>query len=148
MLTTLAKTTLRLVRLAALGQLISTQARRISKWLEEVHQAHGYDEYRVRLEYILRASKDEHMVNSVIDHSHEDLRDETLSIADRLELRGWARGLADGRCWYVFQQLEHRFGSLPDPIEARIFSASRAELDRWVIRTMDATTLDEIFAEP
>lgn len=147
-LTTLARTTVRLLRLAALGRLVSDQARPIASWLMQVHHTHGYADYRALLEYILRAGKDDRMIHSLIEHYPQDMQDSAMSIADKLEARGRVKGERDGKILTIIEQLDRRFGGIPVRVESRVIDGSDAELKRWALRLLDATTLDEVFAEP
>lgn len=151
-LTTLARTTSRLLRLAALGELIAANAIRIVHWLEQVHCAHGYDDYRALMEYIGRAGRDEDLMSAIIEHSSEDLKYSAMSIADKLEARGWARGRAEGealgRAMQLLRLLEHRFGPLAQRVDARVLEGTVEDLERWALRTLDVATIEDVFAEP
>jgi hypothetical protein len=46
----------------------------------------------------------------------------------------------------LLQQLEWRFGTLPEAVTDRISQASKPELERWARLMLDATTLDNVFA--
>jgi len=151
-LTTLAKTTFRLLRLAALEQIVSANARLLSKWLNEVHLVHGFDDYRSLLEYILRTTKDDTMSHSIIEHTHEDLKPEAMSCADMLEAKGrangWAEAMAKGQTEkrvMLLEMLEHRFGPLPTDVRSRVSVACGADVRRWVLRLLDAASLPDVF---
>lgn len=59
---------------------------------------------------------------------------------------GCQEGLMRGRIELLRQQLERRFGRLPDARVARLDAASLDELDAWALQLLDASTLDEVFA--
>jgi len=79
----------------------------------------------------------------------------TMSTAERLRREGLAEGrvegrvegLAEGRVKTLLLQLDRRFGPLSPSVEARVRTASTAELDRWTLTILDATTLESVFAD-
>jgi hypothetical protein len=170
-LTELARTTFRLLRLAALGQLVVANAERIARWLDDVHEAYGYDDHRALLEYIYAAGSDEGMIEAIIEHTREDLKDTVMSIADKLEARGWAKGEAKGRAegeakgraegeakgraegeargraTLLLRQLERRFGSLPPLVATSVLAATPEQVEAWALRLLDASTLDELLRD-
>ena len=61
--------------------------------------------------------------------------------------QGVAQGVAQGRAALVAKQLTHRFGPLPEGMQARLASASVDELDAIGERLLTARTLEEaVFA--
>lgn len=57
-------------------------------------------------------------------------------------------GIQKGRADTLLRQVTHRFGAAAtSPVEARIRTASIAELDRLAERVLDAATIDDLFAE-
>jgi hypothetical protein len=82
-------------------------------------------------------------------------RDFVMSTADKLRAegrvegraQGRVEGLAKGRVEVILRQLTARFGPLPAKLTSRVRSASSAALDRWALRILDASSLDEVFAE-
>lgn len=150
-LTTLARTTLRLLRLAVQQGLVAANAERIARWLAQVHRAHGYDDFRALLEYIARTASEDGVMQAIIEHSDEDLAPEAMSIADKLEARGKVLGRAEGkhlgRAEMLLEQLEHRFGRLPSGVEAKALGATVPQLEAWALRLLDVATLDAVFEE-
>ncbi len=88
------------------------------------------------------------------------------SIADQLEARGWMKGREEGRLEGLEEarqeglrearttfadvlryHLEHKFGEVPDRLEARIAAANVQLLARWLDRAVEATSLDDVFAD-
>jgi hypothetical protein len=59
---------------------------------------------------------------------------------------GFDDGLEKGQRELVSRLLTRRFGELPAAIASRIAQASRGELERWADRTLDAASLDDVFA--
>ena len=66
----------------------------------------------------------------------------------------YGKGLEEGRreaqlreANLVLRQLERRFGSLSEATEARVRSADPDALERWSLRLLDATTLEEVFRD-
>ncbi len=52
-----------------------------------------------------------------------------------------------GRAETLLKQLERKFGAVPSATAERIQQASIDELDRWALRVLDATSLDEVLAD-
>jgi len=61
---------------------------------------------------------------------------------------GSAAGRVQGRSEALLRVLEHRFGSLPADRIARVKGASAEELDAWIDRALEATSLDGVFDPP
>ena len=78
-----------------------------------------------------------------------------MSTAEKLKREGKAEGLAEGlavgltkvRAAAILRMLEKRFGPLPAAVVERVHTATTAELDRWIDRIFDATTLADLFAD-
>jgi hypothetical protein len=141
---------LRLLRLAALGELVVANAERIARWIGVVHDAHGYADYRALLEYVWRAGSDG-MVEAIIEHSREDLREAAMSAADQLEARGWAKGRAEGEAKgreLLLRMLEHRFGTVSHDARARVLAAEHVQVEEWALRLLDAATVEDVFDGP
>jgi predicted transposase YdaD len=143
-LTALARTTFRLLRLAALEQLVVANAARIAAWLDEVHDMHGYDDYRTLLEYIWSAGKDVGMIEAIIEHSREDVKSEAMSAAEWLREQGRAEGEAKLRA-LLLRQLELRFGAVPPPERAKVLEAEPEQVETWALRLPIAASLSEVF---
>jgi hypothetical protein len=69
------------------------------------------------------------------------------STYDQLIHEGMEKGLAKGKADTLLELLEKRFGSLPADVVARIHSADVRQLDDWLLRILDARSLDEVFAD-
>lgn len=154
-LTAAARTTLRLLRAAALGTLVVEHAKRIADWVAEVHGDAHDDDFEAIVEYILQATKDPRMMNAIIQHSSEETQESLMSVADQLRAsgrasgraEGKAEGRAEGKAEVLLQILAQRFGKLPSAARARIGAATMPELERWTSRLLAAATLDDVFAE-
>ncbi|MDO4683084.1 MAG: DUF4351 domain-containing protein, partial [Lautropia sp.] len=59
--------------------------------------------------------------------------------------QGMQQGLRQGSQVTVARQLRLRFGELDATAEARLQTATQAELDLWAERILTARTLDEVF---
>ena len=59
--------------------------------------------------------------------------------------RGRQEGRREERARTVLRLLERRFGSLAEPVRARVSAADLDTLDRWFDRALDAATLDAVF---
>lgn len=71
----------------------------------------------------------------VLEHQRRDA-------AHRLIL---GAGRAEGERILLRRQLVRKFGELPVSAEARLRSATEAELGQWAERILTATSLDEVF---
>ena len=71
-----------------------------------------------------------------------------LEITERVTAKVKAEVTAQAQRDLLLQQLEWRFGALPEAATARISQAGKSELERWARRILDATSLDDVFAAP
>ena len=154
-LTTLARTTLRLLRMAALGQLVIANAERIARWLDRVHRVHGYDDYRALMEYVERAGSEDGMIEAVIEYGDElgeplSAREAKIWKQAREEARDCAREEAEieAKAKLVLLMIEHRFGPLPEPLRAKVLDAAPRRLEKWALRLLSAATLAEVLDVP
>lgn len=159
-LTILARTTLRLLRLAALGQLVVDNAARVAGWLDEVHEEYGYDDYRSLIEYVWSAGKEQGMIEAIIEHSREDVKDSAMSAADWLRAQGWqqgwekgreegrAEGREEGRRALLLRQIELRFGPVTRHARAKVLAAEPSQIDEWALHLLTARSLGEALGEP
>ena len=77
-----------------------------------------------------------------------------MSTADKLRAEGRSEGRTEGRVEgrtegrieALLRQLTRRFGTLPDPVAARVRTGTLQELDDWTDRILTAPTLDALFA--
>ena len=60
--------------------------------------------------------------------------------------KGQAEGLAEGQARSLLLQMGRRFGPVAEPVRKRVAGASSAELDAWLIRILDAGSVDEVLA--
>ena len=60
--------------------------------------------------------------------------------------KGLAEGIEKGQAGLLLQQLELRFGELPEPVRDRVRGASVSELEAWAEAVLDAASLDEVLA--
>ncbi len=73
---------------------------------------------------------------------------------DRKELykeahrEGRREGQREGQREVFLRLLARRFGTLPEAITNRIDDASNSDIERWVDRILDATSLDDVFTAP
>jgi hypothetical protein len=71
-----------------------------------------------------------------------------LSVAEQLIKQGFDKGLEkalEGHRTMLLRLLVRRFGALPEPVAARVATATPAELERWSDRILDAASLDDVF---
>jgi flagellar biosynthesis/type III secretory pathway protein FliH len=77
-----------------------------------------------------------------------------VSYAEQLRREGFREGFREGlregireaRCTILRRQLVLRFDELPESVVARLKAAKAAQLARWAVRLVTATTLDEVFS--
>jgi hypothetical protein len=62
------------------------------------------------------------------------------------EQKGRQEGEQKGEARVLLRQLERRFGSVPDPVRDRIASADVADLDQWIMRVLDAGSIDDVLS--
>jgi hypothetical protein len=122
---------------------VVANAARIAAWLDKVHAAHGYDDYRALLEYVWSAGRDPGMIEAIVEHTGEDAEDSAMSAADWLR----AQGREEGRAELLLRQLEHRFGPLPVALEAKVLAATTEQVERWALRVLTASSLAEALAD-
>ena len=60
---------------------------------------------------------------------------------------GLQKGLQKGQASLLKRQLIHRFGDLPEWVEARLESATTEELEQWGECLLEAASLEEIFGQ-
>jgi hypothetical protein len=58
---------------------------------------------------------------------------------------GLQQGLRKGEAQLLHRLLRHRFGALPDWVEARLSNASAEQLEQWAERLLDIDSLDALF---
>jgi hypothetical protein len=61
--------------------------------------------------------------------------------------QGQRQGRKQGEAMALLRLLGRRFGALPEAVTARVTLASTAEIERWLDRVLDASSLDEVFAD-
>jgi len=59
---------------------------------------------------------------------------------------GEQKGRQEGDAKVLLRQLERRFGSVPGPVRDRIASADVADLDQWIMRVLDADSIDDVLS--
>jgi predicted transposase/invertase (TIGR01784 family) len=86
----------------------------------------------------------------------ERAREAYMTTAERLEQQGLERGLERGRAEgrveglraVLSKQLQKRFGPLSSTVSERLASATTTELEQWVERVLDASTVEDVFVGP
>ena len=59
---------------------------------------------------------------------------------------GKAEGQAEGQVRSLLLLMDRRFGPVAEPVRKRVVGASVQELDAWLVRTLDAGSVDEVLA--
>ena len=68
------------------------------------------------------------------------------TIAQTLMAEGRTEGFEQHARQTLQRLLAHKFGSLPDHFEQRIEQAGQPQLDHWLDRVLDATSLESVFS--
>ncbi len=76
-----------------------------------------------------------------------ELQGEIMTIAQQWEAEGIQKGIQKGEAAMLMRQIRHRFGEVPKPITQQISKADPQTLLIWGEKVLDATNLEEIFAE-
>ena len=61
-------------------------------------------------------------------------------------VEGEQRGEQKGEAKVLLRLLERRFGSVPDAMKARIAAADVSQLDTWIMRVLDAGSIEEVLS--
>lgn len=56
------------------------------------------------------------------------------------------RGRKEGEGAALLRLLERRFGALPEAVTTRVAEASTDEIEGWLDRVLDASSLEDVFA--
>ena len=75
------------------------------------------------------------------------MKNKFVSTAQQLRNEGKAEAKAEAQVSILLRQITRRFGEPDASIVERVEQATRAELDRWLDRILDATSLTGLFAE-
>jgi predicted transposase YdaD len=59
---------------------------------------------------------------------------------------GRKEGHKEGERAALLRLLERRFGALPEAVTARVADASTNEIESWLDRVLDASSLDDVLA--
>ena len=62
------------------------------------------------------------------------------------EAKGKAEGEAKGKADTLLKLLELKFGALPDSTTRNVRGATLEQLDSWIERILQATSLEDVFA--
>jgi len=101
---------------------------------------------------LARVGQEEQMVSKALQEILAEERANAEARARAAKAEGRAEGKAEGRAEGTAQakastllrQLERRFGPIPQAALTRLSGASVQELDVWLDRVLDATSLDEV----
>lgn len=146
-LTVLAKATFRLMRLAALEELVIANAARIAGWLDEVHETYGHDDYRTLMEYVAAAGKETGMIEAIVEHTGEGTKAEAMSTLDWIQAKAREEALEGSRS-LLLRQLELRFGHVSARARAKVRAATLPQLECWALRVITAASLAEVLRKP
>jgi hypothetical protein len=91
-------------------------------------------------EYAARYPQEEQVMASFADRYRQEGE-------ARGEARGEAIGKIKGEAQTLFKQIQLKFGDQPEWVEAKLNTADRSQLDRWVAAILTASSLDELFGE-
>ena len=74
---------------------------------------------------------------------NEESKEEIVTAAEQLI----ERGRREERREVPLEQLRSRFGTLPDSAATRVRTADPAQLKRWLVRVLTASTVAEVLTE-
>jgi hypothetical protein len=97
------------------------------------------------IDWMMHISDD--LQSKLLDEIEEIERKLEMPYISSFEQRGLARGRQEGQSKMLASLLTKRFGTLPEPIQARLATASPGELEAWGEALLDAPTLDSVFAK-
>jgi predicted transposase YdaD len=149
---------------------LESALRRWFGYMSQLLDLRGPDRLVMLFSYFCRTTKAKlERVGAVLGEARDGrIKEALMTTADRLHkeghIQGWAEGRAEGRvegraegrvegraegrvegrAAIVLQLLDKRFGPLTPEQEARVRSASEAELRRWTDAVLDARTLQEV----
>ena len=89
---------------------------------------------------IAKAMPKEDTIMTVVEQIREKCRPE-------FEARGRQEGITQGMMKMITRLLRRRFGKLSDDVERRIQHADEVLLNAWADRILEASSLDEVFAD-
>ena len=69
----------------------------------------------------------------------------TAGIEDGVE-QGIERGIERGETLALRRLIEHRFGTITDPVELQLNKLSRPEIEAAILRVLDAKQIEDVFA--
>ncbi len=85
------------------------------------------------------------MIRSIL---REVLPDEEEQMVTTFAQRWLDEGRAAGKAEMLARQIQRRFGPLDQATETRLHTATDQQLDLWSERILDASDLDQLFADP
>ncbi len=120
----------------------------------------GANLFQSLLKYLWRVNdviSQRQLVNTLSPYVGDELEKTMIPYAEKLRQEGREQGLeqgladgrkqglADGQRATLLRQLESRFRGLPAEVRARVEQASVEEMDRWVMRVLEAESLEAVF---
>jgi hypothetical protein len=64
---------------------------------------------------------------------------------ERARAKALAEGKAEGKAESLLLLMERKFGAVAPAVGDRVRAGTDSELDRWLVRILTATTVDELF---
>jgi hypothetical protein len=133
--------------------------RGLARWLDlirEIRRAEGgLEALELIWRYILivgEPADPEVLVERLLLVVGEEEKEEIVTAGETLIARGRKQGREEGRAEahreMLLEQLRARFGRLPSSAPGRVQAADTAQVKRWLLRVVTATTLAEVFADP
>ncbi|QEP43158.1 hypothetical protein D5085_08560 [Ectothiorhodospiraceae bacterium BW-2] len=68
------------------------------------------------------------------------------SFAQRYRNEEHKKGKLEGRQETLLKQIQLKFGTSPEWVEAKLHAVDRAQLDLWVAAILTANTIEELFS--
>jgi hypothetical protein len=73
-------------------------------------------------------------------------KEDVMTVAEELREEGRQEGAAGAQRAMLMRILSRRFGALSDDLQSKVMTAGSPELERWLDRALDATTLEAVFS--
>ena len=81
------------------------------------------------------------MFVSIADHYRNEGRIEG-------ERKGERKGIVKGKAGMLLKQIRYRWGGVPEAAVRTIERAKEPQLDVWLLRVLDAKTVEDVFVDP
>ncbi|MFI1463871.1 Rpn family recombination-promoting nuclease/putative transposase [Nocardia carnea] len=117
----------------------------LQPFLADLNELSVDDRWRV-FEYIfLEGDTGLEDLQALLDQLGPRAEEIAVTTAERLRAEGRAQGRAEVAARILLELLVAKFGTLPAAVVDRVHSGNTDELEAWMLRVLNATTLNEVF---